>query len=64
MQFLCKEYSSYACEIDLNRWCAAFLGIKWFDYLDLMWQGFEQYGPVRAGVYTMTGCGETFMIEE
>ena len=34
---------------------AAFLGIEWFDYLDLMRQGIERHGPVRAGVYAMTG---------
>jgi len=36
---------------------AAFLGIEWFDYLDMMRAGIEKYGPVRAGVYTMTGAG-------
>ena len=43
---------------------AAFLGIEWFDYLDLMRRGIEKYGPVRAGVYTMTGGGETFTEED
>ncbi len=42
---------------------AAFLGIEWFDYLDLMRQGIEKHGPVRAGVYTMTGSGRSFAPE-
>ena len=43
---------------------AAFLGIEWFDYLDLMRAGIEKHGPVRAGVYTMTGGGQSFTDEE
>lgn len=43
---------------------AAFLGIEWFDYLDMMRAGIEEHGPVRAGVYTMTGGGESFTVEE
>jgi hypothetical protein len=43
---------------------AAFLGIEWFDYLDLMRAGIEKHGPVRAGVYTMTGGGASFTEEE
>lgn len=43
---------------------AAFLGIAWFDYLDLMRKGVEKYGPVRAGVYAMTGGGASFTDEE
>ena len=43
---------------------AAFLGIAWFDYLDLMREGIKQHGPVRAGVYTMTGGGQSFTVEE
>lgn len=43
---------------------AAFLGIEWFDYLDRMRKGIEQYGPVRAGVYAMIGGGESFAVEE
>lgn len=43
---------------------AAFLGIEWFDYLDLMRQGIDKHGPVRAGVYTMTGGGDSFTEEE
>ena len=39
---------------------AAFLGIEWFDYLDLMRAGVLQHGPVRAGVYAMTGAGVDF----
>lgn len=42
---------------------AAFLGIEWFDYLDLMRDGIENHGPVRAGVYTMTGGGDSFTAE-
>ena len=42
---------------------AAFLGIEWFDYLAMMKAGIEKHGPVRAGVYAMTGGGEAFMIE-
>ena len=43
---------------------AAFLGIEWFDYLDLMRKGIEEHGPVRDGVYTMTGGGKSFTVEE
>ncbi|MGR8950050.1 MAG: aromatic ring-opening dioxygenase subunit LigA [Gammaproteobacteria bacterium] len=43
---------------------AAFLGIAWFDYLDLMRKGIETHGPVRAGVYAMTGGGASFTTEE
>jgi hypothetical protein len=43
---------------------AAFLGIEWFDYLDMMRKGIEKHGPVRAGVYTMTGGGESFAAED
>jgi len=42
---------------------AAFLGIEWFDYLDLMRKGIEDHGPVRDGVYTMTGGGDSFTEE-
>jgi hypothetical protein len=42
---------------------AAFLGIEWFDYLDLMREGIEKHGPVRDGVYTMTGGGASFTEE-
>ncbi len=42
---------------------AAFLGIEWFDYLDLMRKGIEEHGPVRDGVYTMTGGGKSFTVE-
>ncbi|MEM9529999.1 MAG: aromatic ring-opening dioxygenase subunit LigA [Pseudomonadota bacterium] len=42
---------------------AAFLGIEWFDYLDQMREGIKKYGPVRAGVYTMTGAGRSFTVE-
>ena len=43
---------------------AAFLGIEWFDYLDLMRAGVQQHGPVRAGVYAMTGAGASFTAED
>ncbi len=43
---------------------AAFLGIAWFDYLELMRDGVRRHGPVRAGVYAMTGGGESFTVEE
>jgi hypothetical protein len=43
---------------------AAFLGIEWFDYLDMMRDGIDKYGPVRDGVYTMTGGGQSFTEEE
>ncbi len=43
---------------------AAFLGIEWFDYLDMMRAGIDRHGPVRAGVYTMTGGGQSFTEEE
>ena len=43
---------------------AAFLGIEWFDYLDMMRAGIEKHGPVRAGVYAMTGGGDSFTEEE
>ncbi len=42
---------------------AAYLGIAWFDYLDRMREGIKVYGPVRAGVYAMTGEGESFTAE-
>jgi hypothetical protein len=43
---------------------AAFLGIAWFDYLELMRAGVRQHGPVRAGVYAMTGAGQAFTDED
>ena len=33
---------------------AAFCGIAWGDYLNLMREGVRQHGPVRAGVYAVT----------
>jgi hypothetical protein len=39
---------------------AAFLGIEWFDYLERMRQGVRDHGPVRAGVYAMTGGGRSY----
>ncbi len=34
---------------------AAHHGIAWADYLQLMRDGIEEHGPVREGVYAMTG---------
>ena len=42
---------------------AALLGIEWFDYLEMMRGGINKYGPVRAGVYAMTGGGESYTAE-
>ncbi|WP_446830830.1 aromatic ring-opening dioxygenase subunit LigA [Candidatus Foliamicus sp.] len=42
---------------------AAFLGIEWFDYLDLMRSGVKKHGPVRAGIYAMTGSGKALTLE-
>jgi hypothetical protein len=42
---------------------AALLNIEWFDYLELMRAGIKKYGPVREGVYAMTGDGESFTAE-
>ena len=42
----------------------AFLGIEWFDYLDMMRRGIRKHGPVRDGVYAMTGSGQSFTEEE
>lgn len=42
---------------------AALLGIEWFDYLEMMREGIKKYGPVRAGVYAMTGGGQSYTIE-
>lgn len=39
---------------------AAFHQIEWDDYLQLMRDGITQHGQVRAGVYAMTGNGESF----
>ena len=33
---------------------AALLGMPWADYIAAMRTGVSRYGPVRAGVYTMT----------
>lgn len=38
---------------------AALHKIEWTDYLERMRQGVKTHGPVREGVYAMTGyCGE------
>ncbi|MFL2840794.1 MAG: hypothetical protein ACJ0BT_03045 [Pseudohongiellaceae bacterium] len=42
---------------------AALIGIEWFDYLEMMRKGVEKYGPVRAGVYAMTGDGQSYTEE-
>lgn len=42
---------------------AGWLGIPWFDYLELMREGVRRHGPVRAGVYAMTGGGRSFTAE-
>jgi hypothetical protein len=34
---------------------AAFHQIEWADYLQLMRDGIEEHGPVREGVYAVTG---------
>lgn len=34
---------------------AAYHGIEWADYLQRMRQGIADHGPVREGVYAMTG---------
>jgi len=39
---------------------AAFHQIEWDDYLQAMRDGIEKYGPVREGVYAMTGSGSSF----
>lgn len=39
---------------------AAFHQIEWDDYLQRMRDGIEQHGPVREGVYAMTGEGKSF----
>ena len=33
---------------------AALLGMPWADYIAAMREGVVKYGPVRAGIYTMT----------
>lgn len=43
---------------------AGWLGIAWFDYLERMREGVKIHGPVRAGVYAMTGAGERFAAED
>ena len=43
---------------------AAHLNVEWFDYLARMREGIEKYGPVRDGVYAMTGGGASFTAEE
>ena len=39
---------------------AAYLQIEWFDYLQAMRDGVDKHGPVRAGIYAMTGGGKLF----
>jgi hypothetical protein len=33
---------------------AAFLGMEWSAYIEAMREGVRKYGPVRAGLYSMT----------
>jgi len=42
---------------------AAFHQIEWDDYLQRMRDGIAKYGPVREGVYAMTGEGKSFTNE-
>jgi len=37
---------------------AALHGIEWFQYLDAMREGVRRHGPVRAGLYAMSGGGQ------
>jgi hypothetical protein len=39
---------------------AALFGMEWFAYLEAMRAGVRKYGPVREGVYAMTGSGFDF----
>ena len=39
---------------------AAYHQIEWDDYLQRMRDGIVEHGPVRAGVYVMTGNGQSF----
>jgi hypothetical protein len=39
---------------------AAYHQIGWDDYLQRMRDGIVEHGPVRAGVYAMTGDGQNF----
>ena len=41
----------------------ALLGLEWFDYLEMMREGINKYGPVRDGVYAMTGGGGSYTEE-
>ena len=34
---------------------AALIGLEWNEYLEAMRQGVARHGPVRAGLYAMTG---------
>ena len=42
---------------------AAFHKIEWNDYLQAMRDGIAKYGPVREGVYAMTGEGASFTVD-
>lgn len=37
---------------------AALHGIEWFDYLESMREGVRRHGPVRTGLYAMSGEGK------
>ncbi len=43
---------------------AALFGIEWFAYLEAMREGVRRYGPVREGVYAMTGDGRDFTAKQ
>ncbi len=42
------------CNGQLLMHFAPLLGVVWADYIEAMREGVRKYGPVRAGVYTMT----------
>ena len=42
------------CNGQLLMHFAPLLGVAWADYLEAMREGVRKYGPVRAGIYTMT----------
>ncbi|MGA0572984.1 aromatic ring-opening dioxygenase subunit LigA [Variovorax sp. VNK109] len=42
------------CNGQLLMHFAPLLGVPWADYIEAMREGVRKYGPVRAGVYTMT----------
>lgn len=42
------------CNGQLLMHFAPLLGVPWAEYIEAMREGVRKYGPVRAGVYTMT----------